>query len=112
MPDDGRKKQDRKDSQLIIRINKADRDAFLDLCEALDTSAAREIRRFIREFTLSHQDAPDDSGASTPQREGAKSMAKKAKIKELKKEVKQRAAKVERQKSKLKSARKALKKAA
>src|SRR6056297_1346230 len=47
-----------------------------------------------------------------PQREGTKSMAKKAKVKELKKEVKQRAAKVERQKAKLKSARKALKKAA
>mgnify|MGYP003135087817 CR=1 FL=1 len=39
-------------------------------------------------------------------------MAKKAKIKDLKKEVKLRAAKVERQKAKLKSARKALKKAA
>jgi hypothetical protein len=65
LPADGRKKQDRKDSQLIIRINKADRDAFVDLCETLDTSAAREIRRFIREFTLSHQDACDASGAST-----------------------------------------------
>lgn len=65
MPADGRKKHERKDSQLIIRINKADRDAFLDLCETLDTSAAREIRRFIREFTLSHQGAPDDTGAST-----------------------------------------------
>jgi len=69
MPDDGRKKQDRKDSQLIIRINKADRDAFLDLCETLDTSAAREIRRFIREFTLSHQDASNDTGASTQPKE-------------------------------------------
>jgi hypothetical protein len=39
-------------------------------------------------------------------------MAKKAKIKELKKEVKLREAKVSRQKTKLKSARKALKKAA
>ncbi|KNX40725.1 hypothetical protein ROTO_27300 [Roseovarius tolerans] len=64
MPADGRKKQDRKDSQLIIRISKADRDAFVDLCETLDTSAAREIRRFIRDFTLSHQGAPDESGAA------------------------------------------------
>jgi hypothetical protein len=69
MPADARKKQERKDSQLIIRINKADRDAFLDLCAARDTSAAREIRRFIREFTLSHQDAPDDTGASNPTKE-------------------------------------------
>jgi len=64
MPADKRKKKDRKDSQLIIRINKADRDAFLDLCEALDTSAAREIRRFIREFTLSHQGAGQQTGAA------------------------------------------------
>lgn len=39
-----------KDSQLIIRINKEDRDEFVQLCEAMDTSAAREIRRFIRGF--------------------------------------------------------------
>ncbi|MCO6382530.1 MAG: hypothetical protein JXQ91_00810 [Vannielia sp.] len=43
-------KKDRKDSQLIIRIKKDERDAFVDLCEELDTSAAREIRRFIRGF--------------------------------------------------------------
>lgn len=64
MPGGERKKHDRKDSQLIIRINSAHRDAFLGLCEALDTSAAREIRRFIREFTLSHQDAANDTDAS------------------------------------------------
>ncbi|MGO4915156.1 hypothetical protein [Pseudogemmobacter sp. W21_MBD1_M6] len=44
------KKKELKDSQLIIRINGAERDAFVALCDALDTSAAREIRRFIREF--------------------------------------------------------------
>ncbi|MGH1416636.1 MAG: hypothetical protein ACRBM6_02600 [Geminicoccales bacterium] len=43
-------KKDRKDSQLIIRIKKDERDAFVDLCDELDTSAAREIRRFIRGF--------------------------------------------------------------
>ncbi|MFB9148212.1 hypothetical protein [Roseovarius ramblicola] len=68
MPAGERKKKDRKDSQLIIRINKADRDAFLDLCEALDTSAAREIRRFIREFTLSHQGADPDPGGARDSR--------------------------------------------
>ena len=86
MPDDGRKKQDRKDSQLIIRISKADRDAFVDLCEALDTSAAREIRRFIREFSLSHQDASDDTGASPqPREKEPKSWPKKRKSKTSKK---------------------------
>jgi hypothetical protein len=69
MPADARKKQERKDSQLIIRINKADRDAFLDLCAARDTSAAREIRRFIREFTLSHQDAASETAASPQTKE-------------------------------------------
>ncbi len=45
-----------KDSQLIIRINKDERDEFVQLCEALDTSAAREIRRFIRNFVKDNDD--------------------------------------------------------
>lgn len=45
-----RKKNSQKDSQLLIRINGGERDQFVDLCDQLDTSAAREIRRFIREF--------------------------------------------------------------
>ena len=47
-------KKDRKDGQLIIRIKKDDRDAFLQLCDEMDTSAAREIRRFIRGFVKEH----------------------------------------------------------
>lgn len=39
-----------KDGQLIIRINKEERDAFIDLCDEHDTSAAREIRQFIRRY--------------------------------------------------------------
>lgn len=39
-----------KDSQLIVRINREERDEFVELCESLDTSAAREVRRFIRDF--------------------------------------------------------------
>ncbi len=42
------KKQKKKDSQLVIRIGGKDRDVFVSLCDELDTSAAREIRRFIR----------------------------------------------------------------
>lgn len=53
------KKKERKDSQLIIRINGEDRDAFVALCDELDTSAAREIRRFIRGFLKEH--APNAS---------------------------------------------------
>lgn len=50
------KKSGKKDSQLVLRLDKADRDAFVDLCKELDTSAAREIRRFIREFLKEHSD--------------------------------------------------------
>lgn len=43
-------KDKKKGSQLVIRVDKAERDAFVTLCEKMDTSAAREIRRFMREF--------------------------------------------------------------
>lgn len=44
------KKAGKKDSQLVLRLDKAERDAFVELCKDMDTSAAREIRRFIRDF--------------------------------------------------------------
>lgn len=49
------KKAGKKDSQLLIRINSMERDQFVALCDDLDTSAAREIRRFIRKFVAEHQ---------------------------------------------------------
>ena len=48
------KKTGKKDSQLILRLSKEDRDAFVELCKELDTSAAREIRHFIRKFLTDH----------------------------------------------------------
>ena len=45
----------KKDSQLVIRINGEVRDQFVDLCDELDTSAAREIRRFIQGFLREHK---------------------------------------------------------
>lgn len=48
------KKKQRKDSQLIIRISAVDRDRFVSLCDTLDTSAAREVRHFIRDFLAQH----------------------------------------------------------
>ena len=50
------KKKTSKDSQLVIRINQSERDRFVALCDELDTSAAREIRRFIRGFLEEHGD--------------------------------------------------------
>ncbi|WP_165595891.1 hypothetical protein [Tritonibacter horizontis] len=43
-------KTPKKDSQLVLRLDKAERDEFVALCKKLDTSAAREIRQFMREF--------------------------------------------------------------
>jgi len=50
------KKKNLKDSQLIIRITASDRDQFVSLCNSLDTSAAREVRRFIRGFLKEHEE--------------------------------------------------------
>jgi hypothetical protein len=44
-----------KDSQLLIRISRAERDRFVSLCEELDTSAARELRKFIGQFVKKHE---------------------------------------------------------
>jgi hypothetical protein len=54
------KKARKKDSQLIIRINSEERDQFVSLCDELDTSAAREVRRFIRSFLEEHAQDSDD----------------------------------------------------
>ena len=56
MSDNSKNKSKNKDSQLVIRINKKERDEFVSLCDELDTSAAREIRRFIRDFIKEHDD--------------------------------------------------------
>ncbi len=55
-------KDKKKGSQLVLRLDKAERDAFVSLCERLDTSAAREIRRFMREFVTAN--AASESGAA------------------------------------------------
>ena len=48
-------KAGKKDSQLLIRINSSERNEFVSLCEELDTSAARELRKFIRSFIKKHK---------------------------------------------------------
>ena len=54
------KKAKKKNSQLIVRINDQERAEFVDLCEELDTSAAREVRRFIRQFIDEHNRPSDE----------------------------------------------------
>lgn len=46
----GKDKKKKKEAQLVIRLEKDERDAFVELCAALDTTAAREIRHFMRRF--------------------------------------------------------------
>ena len=53
-----------KDAQLIIRISKEERKAFVDLCEELDTSAAREIRSFMREFVAARSPRQEEANNS------------------------------------------------
>ncbi|GMM88955.1 hypothetical protein QTO05_17520 [Vibrio fortis] len=48
-------KANAKDSQLIIRINSELKDNFISLCDDMDTSAAREIRQFIKRFVAEHE---------------------------------------------------------
>lgn len=56
MSDKPRKmKLNKKDSQLLIRISSEEREQFVQLCEQLDTTAAREIRQFIRKFIKKHE---------------------------------------------------------
>lgn len=45
-----KRKAAQKDSQLILRLSKRDRNEFVQLCKQMDTSAAREIRGFIHKF--------------------------------------------------------------
>jgi len=38
----------KKDSQLLIKINREEKYAFIEMCEEQDTTASREIRAFIK----------------------------------------------------------------
>lgn len=45
-----KKEKKNKDAQLVLRLNRELRDEFVAACKDLDTTAAREIRRFIKRF--------------------------------------------------------------
>jgi len=45
-----KKKKPKKNAQLVLRLEKSLRDDFVDACQDLDTSAAREVRKFIKRF--------------------------------------------------------------
>lgn len=69
----GKTKEKKKESQLVIRVEKAEKTAFLTLCEALDTSAGRELRRFMRAFVAAksaqlEEDATAKIAADAPKK--------------------------------------------
>jgi hypothetical protein len=43
-------KKKAKDAQLVLRLNRDLRDEFVRVCKELDTTAAREVRRYIKRF--------------------------------------------------------------
>lgn len=43
-----------KDSVLQIRLSEHEKEQFLAICRDLDTSAARELRLYIRDFIQKH----------------------------------------------------------
>ena len=45
-----KKEKKKKDAQLVLRLNKDLRNRFIEACQDLDTSAAREVRRYIKRF--------------------------------------------------------------
>ncbi len=44
------KKRKKKDAQFVLRLDRELRDRFVDICQDSDTTAAREVRRFIKRF--------------------------------------------------------------
>lgn len=55
-----KKKKAKKDAQFVLRLDREMRDRFIDICQELDTSAAREIRRFIKQFIRKYDEGEFD----------------------------------------------------
>jgi hypothetical protein len=51
MGKDKKQKSDKDEEvKLVVRIEAKLRDAFIEACQEMDTTASREVRRFIRDF--------------------------------------------------------------
>ena len=61
MAEKSKKDRKKKDAQLVLRLQKDVRDRFIDACQDLDTTAAREVRRFVKKF-LKRYDAGEFGG--------------------------------------------------
>ncbi len=49
-----------KDTQLVLRMDSDMRNQFVDICKELDTTAAREVRRFIKRFIRRYENGEYD----------------------------------------------------
>ena len=50
-----KKEKTNKDAQLVLRLDKDLRNRFIEACQDLDTTAAREVRRFVKQFLSSYE---------------------------------------------------------
>ena len=50
MDEKSKAKKRNKNATLVLRVDKDFRDRFMGACQELDTTAAREVRRFIKRF--------------------------------------------------------------
>ena len=50
-----KKSKNKKEAQLVIRLDGKVRDQFIDACQDLDTTASREMRRFIKRFLREYE---------------------------------------------------------
>ena len=55
-----KKKKHKKDTQLVLRMDNDMRNQFVDICKELDTTAAREVRRFIKRFIRRYENGEYD----------------------------------------------------
>ncbi|MEC7120148.1 MAG: hypothetical protein VXW65_09640 [Pseudomonadota bacterium] len=50
----------KKEAQLVIRLDHELRDEFLEACQHLDTTASRELRRFMKRFITQYKNGELD----------------------------------------------------
>ncbi|MDJ0749345.1 MAG: hypothetical protein QNJ11_07660 [Woeseiaceae bacterium] len=55
-----KKEKKKKNAQLVLRLNRELRERFVEACQELDTSAAREVRRFIKKFLKQYENGDFD----------------------------------------------------
>ena len=55
-----KKVKQKKEAQLVVRLEHELRDQFVEACQDLDTSASRELRRFMKRFVKRYEQGEFD----------------------------------------------------